>query len=139
MIISMYLKYKEMVNYAIVGGLTTVVSLMSYYICVMTLLNPHNGVQLQLANVISWLCAVIFAFVTNRKYVFESENPNRLLEATKFFGARIMTLLIDMISMAIFVSFAEINDKIAKIMVQFIVFSLNYVFSKFFVFKKLQK
>ena len=54
----------------------------------------------------------------------------------KFAGARVTTLLVDMISMAIFVSILGINDKISKIMVQFIVFVLNYVFSKFFVFRK---
>lgn len=134
MIRRIYEKYKEVINYVIVGGLTTVVSLGSYYICVLTFLNPHNSFQLQIANIISWICAVAFAYVTNRKFVFESKN-NRISEMIKFAGARVTTLLVDMISMAIFVSILGINDKISKIMVQFIVFVLNYVFSKFFVFR----
>lgn len=135
MIKQLYEKYKEIIKYAIVGGLTTLVSLVSYYICVVTFLNPYNSLQLQIANVISWICAVTFAYFTNRKFVFESRN-NRISEMVKFVGARVTTLLIDMICMALFVSVWKINDKISKIMVQFIVFVLNYVFSKFIVFRK---
>ena len=71
-----YSDYKEKINYVIVGGFTTVVSLASYYLCVATFLNPSNPVELQAANIISWICAVTFAFFTNRKYVFESANVN---------------------------------------------------------------
>lgn len=132
----LYLKYKEVINYIIVGCLTTAVSLASYYICVLTFLDPGNPFQLQVANVISWICAVTFAYFTNRKYVFESKAENKLLEAAKFVGARVTTLLIDMACMAVLVSLLGLNDKLAKLLVQFIVFALNYLFSKFFVFKK---
>ena len=54
----LYNKYKEIINYVIVGGLTTVVSLAVYYALVLTVLNPDNPVQLQIANVISWIAAV---------------------------------------------------------------------------------
>lgn len=54
----MYLKYKEIINYLIFGVLTTVVSLGVYYICVYTFLNPENVVQLQIANIISWVAGV---------------------------------------------------------------------------------
>lgn len=132
----LYSKYKEIINYIIVGCLTTAVSLGSYYICVITFLDPGNPLQLQIANVISWICAVTFAYFTNRKYVFESKAANKLLEAAKFFGARVTTLLIDMVCMALFVSLLGLNDKLAKLIVQVIVFALNYLFSKLFVFKK---
>lgn len=134
-LLDIYRKYKEPINYVIVGGFTTVVSLLSYYICVLTILDPNDAVQLQIANIISWICAVSFAYITNRKYVFESNN-NKLTEFIKFVGARVSTLLIDMASMGLFVSVIGMNDKWAKILVQFIVFALNYIFSKFFVFKK---
>lgn len=130
----LYLKNKEIVNYVIVGGMTTIVSLGSYYICVITFLNPKNAMQLQIANIISWICAVAFAYITNRKYVFESKNENKVQEVIKFVGARISTLFIDIICMAIFVSLLKINDKFAKLLVQFIVFALNYIFSKLYVF-----
>ena len=132
----LYSDYKEKINYVIVGGFTTVVSLASYYLCVLTFLNPSNPVQLQVANIISWICAVTFAFFTNRKYVFESTNVNILNEAFKFVGARVTTLIIDMLCMAVFVSVFKLNDKVSKILVQIIVFLLNYIFSKFFVFKQ---
>mgnify|MGYP004526789791 FL=1 len=131
-----YLDYKEKINYVIVGGFTTVVSLASYYLCVLTVLNSSNPVELQAANIISWICAVTFAFFTNRKYVFESVNVNVLNEALKFVGARVTTLIVDMLCMAVFVSFFKLNDKISKILVQIIVFLLNYIFSKAFVFKQ---
>ena len=132
----LYTKYKEIINYIIVGCLTTAVSLGSYYICVITFLDPENPIQLQVANVISWICAVAFAYFANRKYVFESKAANKLLEAAKFFCARVTTLLIDMACMAVFVSVLGFNDKIAKLIVQVIVFVLNYLFSKLLVFKK---
>lgn len=130
------IKYGEIIRYIIVGGLTTIVSLLSYYICVLTFLNPDEPVQLQIANVISWICAVAFAFITNRKIVFKSSDGNKIRELIRFVGARLTTLIIDMTSMALMVSIIHLNDKVAKIMVQFIVFALNYIFSKFFVFKK---
>ena len=118
------------------GGLTTVVSLGVYYACVLTVLDPHNPVQLQVANVISWIAAVLFAYFTNRKYVFESHDPNMLREGAAFFASRIGTLLMDMGTMFVLVTLLGFNDKIAKLIVQVIVTVGNYVFSKFFVFKK---
>ena len=94
--IELYKKYKEIINYLIFGVLTTVVSLATYYICVFTFLNPENPVELQIANIISWIFAVIFAYVTNRKYVFESKEKNKVKEATKFVGSRVFTLILDM-------------------------------------------
>ena len=77
----LYKKYKEIISYLIVGVLTTVVSLGVYYACVLTFLNPENALQLQIANIISWVAAVTFAYFTNRKFVFESKNPDMLKEA----------------------------------------------------------
>ena len=132
----LYLKYKEIINYLIVGGLTTVVSLATYYACVFTFLDPENPIQLQAANIISWICAVTFAYFTNRRFVFESKNKNMLKEAVAFFAARVGTLLMDMGIMFVFVTCLHFNDKIMKLVVQVVVTIANYVFSKFFVFKK---
>lgn len=130
-----YLKHKEIINYLIVGVLTTVVSLAVYYACVLTVLNPLNPVQLQIANVISWVAAVTFAYFTNRKYVFESNDPNMVQEGAKFFASRIGTLLMDMGTMFLLVTVIGVNDKIAKLIVQVIVTVGNYVFSKMLVFR----
>ena len=132
----LYLKYKEIINYLIVGGLTTVVSLATYYACVLTFLDPENPVQLQIANIISWICVVTFAYFTNRRFVFESKSKNILKEASAFFLARVGTLLMDMGIMFVFVTCLHFNDKIMKLVVQVVVTIANYVFSKFLVFKK---
>ena len=133
--IKIYKKYKEIINYLIVGGLTTVVSLAAYYGCVLTFLSPEDGVQLQVANIISWIAAVTFAYFTNRKFVFESKNKNRLREAVAFYSSRVMTLLMDMGCMFLMVTLCGMNDKIAKLVVQVIVTVGNYILSKYLVFK----
>ena len=111
------------------------VSLSVYYGCVLTFLDPENPLQLQAANIISWIAAVTFAYFTNRKYVFESSNENRLQEAAKFYGSRVTTLLMDMVCMFLMVTVLGISDKIAKLIVQVIVTVANYVLSKFLVFR----
>ena len=125
-------KIKEM----IFGVLTTVVSLGVYYICVYTFLNPENVVQLQIANIISWVAGVAFAYVTNRKFVFESKEENKLKEAGKFVTSRITTLLMDMAIMFIGVTLCKFNDKIIKLISQVVVIVMNYLLSKIIVFKK---
>ncbi len=135
-VIDLYKKYEEIINYVIVGGLTTFVSLITYYLCVLTFLNPNNSVELQIANVISWVMAVLFAYFANRLFVFKSNNKNKLKEFGDFVKARIMTLLIDMGLMYLLVTLLSFNDKGAKLIVQVIVLVLNYLFSKLFVFKK---
>lgn len=132
----LYYKYKEIINYLIVGGLTTVVSLGSYYLCVLTFLDPNTALELQIANIISWICAVTFAYFANRKFVFESKNENKLKEAGSFYMSRVATLLMDMGIMFVLVTLLNFNDKIAKLVVQVVVTVLNYVFSKLFVFNK---
>ena len=132
----LYLQYKEIINYLIVGGLTTVVSLGVYYGLVLTVLNPENPVQLQVANILSWIAAVTFAYFTNRKYVFESKRKDVGKEAASFFAARVGTLLMDMAFMFVTVSVFHMNDKVAKLLDQVMVTVANYVISKLFVFRK---
>lgn len=130
----LYRKYKEIVNYIIVGFVTTLISLVTYYSCVFTILNPKNPIQLQVANMIAWVLSVTFAYFANRIYVFNSKNENKLAEAIKFVLSRISTLLIDMFFMFLFVTTLQLNDKVFKLLSQVIVFILNYIFSRFMVF-----
>ena len=132
----LYKKYKEIINYLIFGVLTTVVSLIVYYVAVYTFLNPENAVQLQIANILSWIAGVTFAYFTSRKYVFDSKEQNRLKEAGKFVMARVVTLLMDMVIMWLGVTVLSFNDKIMKLISQVVIIISNYVFSKLFVFKK---
>ena len=126
---------KEIILYLIFGVLTTVVSLLSYYICTITFLNPNNAVEIQIANILSWITCVTFAFFTNRKYVFESKEDIKK-EGIKFYISRLSALLIDVVMIFVFVSLLKINDKIIKLVNQVIIIIFNYIASKLFVFKK---
>lgn len=131
----LYFRYKELINYVIIGGLTTVVSLVSYCFFTTVFLDPQDLFQLMAANTFSWICAVSFAYITNRKFVFESKSTDKLREMLKFFNARVFTLLIEMACMTLLVNILHWYDRISKFVVQFIVMALNYIFSKLFVFR----
>ena len=126
---------KEIILYLIFGVLTTVVSLATYYLCTITFLNPNNAIEIQIANILSWITCVTFAFFTNRKYVFESKEDIKK-EGIKFYISRLSALLIDVVMIFIFVSLLKINDKIIKLVNQVIIIIFNYIASKLFVFKK---
>ena len=132
----LYRKYEEIINYLIVGVLTTAVSLGIYYGSVWTFLDPRDPFQLQATNVLSWVGAVAFAYVANRRYVFHSRSRSRLLEVGRFALSRVATLLMDMAIMYLLVTLAGGSDKIAKLVSQAAVMVGNYVFSKLFVFRR---
>lgn len=133
--IKFYKDHEEIINYLIIGILTTLVSLATYYICVYTFLNPNNEIELLLANIISWILAVTFAYFTNRIFVFKSKNK-KLKEATHFYFSRIFTLILESSLMFLFVNILHYNDKIIKIFAQFIIVIVNYLLSKLIVFNK---
>ncbi len=132
----LYKKYEEIVNYLVAGVLTTIVSLAVYYICVLTVLDPGDALELQAANVISWILAVAFAYGINRSFVFKSKSEDRLAEAVRFVGSRVTTLLMDMAVMYVFVTLLGGSDKIGKLVSQVVVMAGNYLLSKLFVFQK---
>lgn len=100
---------------------------MTYYGLVLTILDPQIPMQLQLANVLSWIAAVTFAYVTNRKYVFESTSKSIATEALRFYLSRVGTLLMDMAIMFVGVTLLSLNDKAVKIVVQGVVTVANYI------------
>ena len=138
-IINIYKSKKEVINYLIFGVLTTIISLLTYYLLTTFLLDVEKELELQLSNIISWIISVLFAYVTNRKYVFESKNTNKVKELKNFFASRILTLFEDMLIMYLGVSILKVNDKFIKILSQIIVIVSNYILSKLFVFKKQEK
>ena len=131
----LYKKYEEIINYLIIGVLTTLVSLLVYYGLTYTIFNANNALELQITNIISWIVAVTFAYFANRSFVFKRKNKINFKEISSFYLSRVTTLLVDMLLMYIFVSKLNYNDKITKPVVQIIVIVLNYIFSKFIVFK----
>ena len=117
-----------------VGVCTTVVALASYYGMTNLL-----SVYYQAANVFSWILAVGFAYIANKKWVFRTKYLNYVStykEIFNFVSGRIITLFIEIGSMFIFVTLCGVNDGIIKLLNQIIVIVLNYIFSKFWVFKK---
>ena len=135
-IIELYKRHKEIINYVIVGGLTTVVSMALFYGSTWTFLDGNNPIELQIANVISWVGAVLFSYIANRLFVFESKNPKIFKEITAFVSSRVVTLLLDMGTMFLLSSVLHINYNFSKIVAMVLVTVGNYVISKIFVFKK---
>ena len=130
----MYEKYKEIILYGVFGVLTTVVSIVTFYLFVDKL-----QVNYIIGNVISWVFAVAFAYVTNKIWVFENKNFTKdyiFKEAMSFVGSRIATLVVETVLMFLLVDLISIEKMISKVFVSIIVIILNYVFSKLFVFKK---
>lgn len=127
-------KYDEIIRYLIIGVLTTIVSISSFY-----LFNKCIHIYYLISDVLSWIISIIFAFIMNKIFVFKSKNKSKdetIYEFVNFTKYRILSLLIDMFIMFIFISIFKIDELISKIFVQFVVVVLNYIFSKFFVFKK---
>src|SRR5574344_2788986 len=104
-----YKEKDEIINYLIVGGLTTVVSLATKYALLFTIFDAKNADELQYSIIISWIVAVTFAYILNRSVVFKSKVKNIFKEISKFFGARIATLIVEMIFMWFFVNFLKLN------------------------------
>ena len=135
---TIYLKYEEIINYLIVGILTTIVSLGTYFLFVNTFLSDKSDLSIQIANVLSWICAVTFAYFTNRIFVFKSKSQNKekIKEFIKFYSSRIASLIMDMVLMYILYSLMHIDDTISKLIVQVFVTIANYILAKILVFKK---
>lgn len=139
-LLDLYKKYEEIVNYIIVGGCTTVVSLATKWGLLFTILSAKDAWQLQIANIISWIVAVTFAYVTNRLFVFKRKNKANWKEAGKFYGSRVFTLLLEMFIMWFFVTLLQMNSHtwviVWTLVCQVLVTVLNYIISKFLVFIK---
>lgn len=131
----LYKKYEELFNYLVVGGLTTVVSMALFYGCVWTVLDGTDAVQLQIANVISWSGAVLFAYVTNRQFVFHSRETNILREMSSFVLSRLLTLLLDMGVMFLLATVMKADYNLSKLVSMVLVTVGNYVISKLLVFR----
>lgn len=134
----LYKKYEEIISYLFFGVLTTIVSFGTYIFFANVLFPQKTDLDIQIANVLSWVCAVAFAYITNRIWVFKSKTKGKMQikEMFNFVSARIASLLVDMAMMYIMYSLMHINDTIAKIIVQFVVVAMNYILSKVIIFKK---
>lgn len=123
----------EAVLYVIFGVLTTLVDWVSYAAF------WAMGMDYRVSTALSWAAAVLFAFVTNKLFVFRSFDmrPGYLWkEFTAFVACRLTTGVLTMIGMVITVDFLHLNEFVGKLLVSVMSLVLNYVFSKLFIFKK---
>ena len=120
--------------YLIFGVLSTIVNIASYAIS-----TKIFKIEYLISNIIAWILAVTFAYITNKIFVFESktvEKKKLLKEFLLFYYYRIVTLIMEMIILYVCVDVLKFNDMIIKVIANILVIMLNYVFSKFIIFKK---
>lgn len=135
-LVSKMLNSREIFCYLIAGALTVLVNLFIKWSLLFTILDKNNSLQLQLSVILSWIGAVIFAYIINRFYVFKSKNKKILKESINFFATRIFTLIIEMfITWVLFTLLKFNNIIILTILIQIVIIVLNYIFSKIYVFK----
>ena len=128
-----YRKNKDVLLYIFFGGLTTIVSIGSFILADSVL-----EINELIANILSWICAVSFAYATNRVWVFHSQAKGREIfsEALSFFSGRLATLGIEEVLLLVFVTVLHLNAALIKTAAQFVVLVLNYFISKLLVFRK---
>lgn len=132
---SLFRKYREIILYIFFGGLTTVVNYVVYVACA-ALLEGHGATIA--STVIAWIISVLFAYVTNRRWVFDSKVcgfSGLCRECAAFVGARVASGVLDVAIMYVAVDLLHFNDKIIKLASNVLVIIINYILSKFFVFK----
>ena len=116
--------------------MTTAISLSSYFLLKQFLFIDDTQLNIQISTIISWLLCVTFAYFANRNVVFKSKEKRVVFEASKFYLSRVLTLVIDSLAMFVLTDMFYLKDDVSKLLVQIIIFILNYLFSKFAVFKK---
>ena len=121
----------SVIRYVFFGGCTTIVNLVSFFV-----LRKLNA-ELNTANIISIILAILFAYMVNSKFVFQDKCENlrdHIRPFSRFISARLATMVIEVGGVWLLVSVMGLNDMAGKFLTQFIVLILNYIFSKFFVF-----
>jgi putative flippase GtrA len=128
----LYGKYREVCRYLIFGVLTTLVNYVAY------LLLAPLFVRTTIPTVIAWVVSVLFAYLTNRRFVFQSRTRGKaaVKEAGAFFAARLLSGVLDVLLMAIFADMLGLNDKLVKLASNVFVVIFNYVASKLVIFRK---
>ncbi len=127
------IKYKQIILYLFFGGCTTLINWATYAFCY-NFAKIHNVT----ATIIAWVLSVAFAFITNKLWVFEEKNSSDktlLFQVWTFTAARLLTGLLDVAIMFITVDVMKMNSSLWKLISNAIVIILNYILSKFIVFK----
>ena len=154
---------KEIVTYIFFGVMTTAVNFITFYLVKKLFISIgwdgvfnavfaagsgsfqkiveifSDGSDYLDANLIAWVVGVIFAFVTNKLWVFESKSWKPSVagkEFAGFMGARVFSFAVEMLFMFVMVTLLEWNEFVAKILVGIVVIIINYIFSKLIIFRK---
>lgn len=130
---TLFAKYKQTILYLIFGVLSTIVNILTYAFCTRNL-----NIEFLISNWIAWIVAVLFAYITNKFFVFESKEINikfLIKELSSFVSCRLLSGIIEMILMYTMISLMSLNDFIVKIITNVVVVILNFIFSKLIIFK----
>ena len=133
MLKSLYCRYKEIILFAVFGVFTTLVNVVAYFIS-----SRLCNLNVVVSTILAWSLAVLFAYVTNRKYVFKSENTSIksvTMEFGAFISSRFLTGLLDLALMYVFVKLLGQNDVMIKIISNIIIVISNYLLSRLMVFR----
>ena len=125
---------KEVIFYGLFGVLTTIVNLGSFYV-----LNSILKIEENISNAFAVFIAVLFAYFTNRKLVFNSTASTfkeKIIEFFKFIAGRAFTMLVELVGFWFLATFLGINELISKLTITILVIILNFFISKFFAFKR---
>lgn len=136
----MYKKYEEQLNYLIFGFLAFLVNMVAYWGAAKVLGADNDKIVLvQIATLFAWVVAVLFAYWTNRTFVFKSTIKDKAGVWKEFFafvGARVVTGIMEQVIMYLMVGMADVDDMISKFVCNVVVIVSNYIFSKLWIFKK---
>ncbi|MCC0674004.1 GtrA family protein [Clostridioides sp. ES-S-0145-01] len=127
-------KHKETILYLFFGAFTTLVNIVSYLFFTRVI-----SFDFMVANALAWILAVLFAYVTNKFFVFESRRVELMFlfkEFLSFVSFRLISGIIEMVIMYLMVDLLFVNDLIVKIFTNIVVIVLNYLFSKMIIFRK---
>ena len=126
-------QHREVISYLFWGVMTTIVNYVIYFVCTRILQTGYLA-----ANLIAWVFAVLFAYVTNKLFVFCTpwNSVCKLLrEVSSFVTGRVASLVIETVILYVFIDWLHFNDIIVKLFSNVIVVILNYIFAKLFTFR----
>ena len=133
LIINLIKKHKSFIAYGVFGVFTTVVNIVTYNFCY-----NHLGISNTLSNIVAWILAVTFAYLTNKVWVFDSKSWKWEVlkrEVVAFISCRLATGILDIVIMFVCVDILGFHALLMKIISNVLVIILNYIFSKLVIFK----
>lgn len=127
-------RYNELISYGFWGVMTTIVNYVVFFVCLRFL-----SINYLISNIVSWVCSVAFAYITNKIFVFKSKDwsPVRLkIEIIPFFLGRLFSLVVETVMLYILVDGLSFSSEIMKVCTNLVVIVINYLISKFMIFKE---